>query len=794
MAYTDHKIIIGNSDYLNTEANGGGWNYSGAWGNSGADTFTFADQNFATSIANGAFMFNGAGGADSLSFAGWTAATFNLGQMDYTNGGSTQTWSILGTSLSDTFQWGGDTGFLPTSGQAMSLNGGSGTDTLQLLAGTNYHLANTNMTNIEWIVGTTGSENVFWTGVTDYTFDLAAGLDTLDISTSTSGKYLKMSGDSRYANIEAFIGSSLADSLSGSDNNTVTETLSGGAGKDLLWGAAGNDIMTGGKDSDTYYFGASDGMDSITVDTGNNATDVVYFRSGSTSDITEFAALSFNVSTTDKQSLVIGVGGTDSLWLQNWVNYSGTTASSGTNDKRVNTFVTSEGTFGLAVANDVGTSLFGTVASMNYYMQGGAGNDTIKAGAASADKISAKDGNDLMYYSSTASSFDGGGGTDTLSAINAELGVSIQLTSTVFSNVEFLQGSSVADLLGGSTNNENIVGAGGADSLWSNAGSDFMSGGAGADTYWFGVGDGSDTIGDSTASNLKSDVVNFFTSTFASLTFTRTNTDADVNIALYGTSDELILSGAGTQMSANTFNRINKFVTTDMTFGLAVGTAAGESLLGSTIADYIIGGDGADTINGNGGGDALYGQEGDDLILYNASAWIDGGTGTNTVTAAASTAGINVQLGTTTTKVTNVQYVLGSTYADQLGGTSAAETLSGGAGADSLWGAGGADILDGGNGADSYWFGGGDGADTIVSSTANSGDTVMFFGASITASMTTVVSGNNLTIGLTSGDSLTLVDWALDSAHKVNAFNLAGVGTYSLAVDSSNKATWTKIG
>ena len=140
---------------------------------------------------------------------------------------------------------------------------------------------------------------------------------------------------------------------------------------------------------------------------------------------------------------------------------------------------------------------------------------------------------------------------------------------------------------------------------------------------------------------------------------------------------------------------------------------------------------------------------------------------------------------------------MGSAYADKLGGSSAAETLEGGAGADSLWGGTGADSLLGGAGADSYWFGASDGQDTIALDSGNYLDSVYFYGTGVGGGgiTSTIVSGDNLTIGLSTGNSLTLLGWASGtSTQKLNKFYFEENGkTYSLAVDGSNVATWTAI-
>ena len=149
------------------------------------------------------------------------------------------------------------------------------------------------------------------------------------------------------------------------------------------------------------------------------------------------------------------------------------------------------------------------------------------------------------------------------------------------------------------------------------------------------------------------------------------------------------------------------------------------------------------------------------------------------------------------TSITNFSILVGSNYGDLIGGSSAVETLQGGAGADSLWGGAGeiADLLSGGTGADSYWFGAGDGADTIASETTNYIDTVMFYGEGIGGGgiASTVLNGYNLTITMTSGASLTLLDWQRSDSYKVNKFDFGSAGVYSLSIASDNTPTWTLI-
>ncbi|MFZ9424407.1 MAG: beta strand repeat-containing protein [Limnohabitans sp.] len=93
-------------------------------------------------------------------------------------------------------------------------------------------------------------------------------------------------------------------------------------------------------------------------------------------------------------------------------------------------------------------------------------------------------------------------------------------------------------------------------------------------------------------------------------------------------------------------NRLNDMVF-DTLNGDAIGTAAANTLTGTTGANQIVAGDGNDTLTGAGGADVLYGGRGDDTLIINASnitalgtnsgntsqaiARIDGGSGTDTL-------------------------------------------------------------------------------------------------------------------------------------------------------------------
>lgn len=773
-------------------------------GGAGADTFWFAsgegndtigvetpktdsaqDVVRLSGISFGDLSFGLVNGNDAfITFKDTTGLTGNLtvekfAEVNTTYGASNANLYRVNTFIADDKTFG-----LALGTTATSVLGGSSLD--DYIVGAAYTTA------AQTIDGGLGVDTIYGSSANDYVkFDSldayvngAGGNDTLAMSAAGT---MDVRSSDVYNGFTFLKGSTGADIIRG---GSAAETIEGGAGADNLWGYTGNDSLVGGAGADTYWFTSGDGSDSIGNDSVNNKLDVVRFSGLSFND------LSFGVAV--GSDLTIAVGGTDSLTLTNWASYADATAAKAAtaNLYRVNTFVTDDKTFGLAIGNDTATSLLGT--SMDDYILGGLANDTLKGGAG-VDSLYGGAGNDFLFYSAEDAVFNGGNDVDTLSAAASTAAVEINLYDSKISNIEYLQGSTLGDILRGSdASGETLDGGKGTDHLYGGKGDDFLMGGAGADTYWFGTQDGADTISSDTVNN-GSDVVNFYNVTMDKLTFTRINSDADLKIsvdAAGGYTDNLVLQGWGTDAVAA--KRVSTFVTSDATFGLAIGTSNPETLTGTSLKDYIFAGDGADSINGGLGADTILAGAGDDTVVYFATAAsIDGGDGTDVLTAAASSTAVEIDLrnvDSTKTQITNIESVIGSSKDDILRGSSLNETLNGGAGNDNLWGAEGADVLTGGAGVDTYWFGVTDGADTISASTANNLDYVKFYGGIDGNSIqSTVVSGDNLTITLTSGDALTLTDWNKTDGSKLNNFDFGAAGVWGLSVASDGTtATWTR--
>jgi len=173
----------------------------------------------------------------------------------------------------------------------------------------------------------------------------------------------------------------------------------------------------------------------------------------------------------------------------------------------------------------------------------------------------------------------------------------------------------------------------------------------------------------------------------------------------------------------------------DFYAGLLRGTAKADYLAGTPLADliegfagpdYILGGAGDDVIYAGDGADRIDGGSGDDWIDAGDGAdTIIGGTGFDTVSFAASDVGLRADLESRIGQggfaqgdtFQGIEALIGSEFADQLGGDGANNRLEGLGGDDLIEGRGGNDVLLGGDGDDV--LSGGAGADVIDGGAGN---------------------------------------------------------------------------
>lgn len=160
-----------------------------------------------------------------------------------------------------------------------------------------------------------------------------------------------------------------------------------------------------------------------------------------------------------------------------------------------------------------------------------------------------------------------------------------------------------------------------------------------------------------------------------------------------------------------------------------VGTAGNDRLVGTPGDDVICGLGGKDVVSGLDGADTLYGGSGKDKLLGGlGDDRLVGEKGADTADFSAVQRSVRANLargrasGEGADRLSGVERVVGSRYADVLRGSRAGNILSGGRGVDKLYGGAGrdklrggagADLLDGGRGRDRLY--GGPGRDRCVS-------------------------------------------------------------------------------
>ncbi|WP_423603326.1 hypothetical protein [Sphingomonas sp. MS122] len=218
-------------------------------------------------------------------------------------------------------------------------------------------------------------------------------------------------------------------------------------------------------------------------------------------------------------------------------------------------------------------------------------------------------------------------------------------------------GTAEDDLMGGTANADALLGGAGRDMLVGNAGDDVLTGGAGADILVGGAG---------------CDLLSYAGSA------------AGVR------ADLTRLTASGGDAEGDLFDG----------FEDVEGSAFSDTLAGDAGANRLFGGNGDDTLSGGAGDDTLDGGAGADVL--------DGGAGIDRVDYGSSSAGVVVDLADGAAsggeaagdRLTGIEAVDGSGFADTLAGTGGVDRIGGGAGDDRIDGRGGDDLLVGGAGAD----------------------------------------------------------------------------------------------
>ncbi len=497
---------------------------------------------------------------------------------------------------------------------------------------------------------------------------------------------------------DTVIGNQADNQLNGNNGNDAlyglsgNDTLNGGAGDDTLDGGEGNDTLIGGEGNDTYYL---DATNDLIIETSTGGVDTIISSFAQSLRNPAYANVE-NLTLTGTQILVEGndlnnvlTGNAQNNLLK---GYAG--------DDRLNGAEGDDSLEG-GEGNDTldggaGADLLrGGVGDDVYLFGFGSGYDTIIQGDGGADRIMlaadvapwdivwTRDGDNMVgalrggadqitirdWYKSSA---------NTLTIVRSD-GSPLPMPIMQY-------GTSGADTITGTPQNDRLLGLAGDDKLTGGAGDDILDGGAGADTLAGGIGDDVyfvDNPGDVILENAGEGV----DTVIASIDYTLTGANIE-NLTLTGTS----------ALNAN-------------------GNANANIITGNDSANIIDGLGGADTLRGGKGDDTYYVDNLQDVIVENANEGKDlviASVSGFTLAANVENIALSPQL-TTSGSVANgnedANSVKGNDYANTLNGNGGNDTLEGGDGKDTLFGGLGADLLLGGAGDDSLQ--GGDGDDTL---------------------------------------------------------------------------------
>ena len=469
VALDDTGTVLGSSDddTITVDANAtANWSLGG---NGGNDTLTGGLGDDRLSGDAGDDVLTGGSGDDSLnSGSGTDTLSGGLGNDTLTGSGGTNT--LNGGEGDDTLRFGtlevssvgiGGAGddlfefrFSIDAGDIASLDGGAGTDTLDL--GLEADLTGTTITSIE-ILNAKSRTLTVDAGVL-MGFTTLQNLERVDLA---SGGVTDLTGLLAVDDGGTFFGSGESDTIIIGAEVTADWGLFGGDGDDTLTGGSGNDSLSGGNGTDVLNGG--DGDDTLSgrgTDTrnGGNGNDTLEFTSvdvmsigngGAGDDLFDFRSA---ISTGNIASLDGGIG-TDMIEMILDANLAGTTitnveilnansrtltvdagvlagfttllnlervdhSSGGTTDLTGLLEVNDGGTFFGSLEDDIITigaeviadwGIFGS--DGNNILTGGSGNDTLTSGNG-VDTLNGGAGNDSLSGGAGANTLTGGAGAD----------------------------------------------------------------------------------------------------------------------------------------------------------------------------------------------------------------------------------------------------------------------------------------------------------------------------------------------------------------------------------------------
>ena len=496
------------------------------------------------------------------------------------------------------------------------------------------------------------------------------------------------------------------------------------------------DTLVGGKKADTIIAGKNDYV------YGGAGNDTINLNAGS--DTREFVGLAKGMGKDSVEGFVTGFGDeADAVYFFD-SNVSDVRAVSTTGSNVV--IKMSEGSLQLNNSSSTDVALNVEDKSGNLYTA------SIVGGTVSTSDV--EDIANFVYAASDSkktAALDFSAVGDNLVVDLGNTGISaLEDNSTYVGTFSTLTGGTdVTKLAGGKGTKETIIATGGLTSMWGGgSASDYMQGNSNSQsTFFYGTGDGRDTVTSTNwGSSDEADTLYFLSTDLSGVS----KDSSKISVKLNGTSDKLTVLGV------SDINTNVKFTVDGVNTAMAkVGqTGVANAFTYDADTTFYLGSTKVDTLTV-------------DNTVDSANIWLGGETGKGY-------GGIDIVDAS------------GNTGTVQIAGTANAETLYAGSGENSLWGGAGNDVMTGNSsGSTTFYFGTGNGNDTITASSAN--DRVMAYNvtAENLASVTTDASGN-MTATLTDGSSLTIT-----SGNAVSTFTLGDGSTW---VHDSATGAWSQQG
>lgn len=527
----------------------------------------------------------------------------------------------------------------------------------------------------DWMRGGAGNDSLYGDdGFDTADFHDASGpiLADLALEIASGG-----AGDDILAGFEALIGSQTSDTLRGNaEANWLngaggSDLIEAGAGNDSIFLSSGNDTLSGGAGDDVFVFETPQAAGEITLITDFEMGEALRGQP-------EFVSIS---AVSDGEGLYAGEIGIVVSATSTRLHF-GLDAVAG-----ADLVIDLAGTFqvgdfaidpfdrnALLYAPDLNADRHVVGSNAYNFLSAGYGNDTLDGLGGNDtllafdgdDLLQGGDGNDFLAPGTGVNVVDGGAGQDRVDFHEARTAVRVDLATGLAElagqqsqliDIEDVQGSAHADTLSGDWRANWLIGEGSDDSISGGTGNDTLEGGSGYDRL----------IG-----------------------------DAGNDVLIGGSDADDMLGGKGDDQYFvdHAADRVLEYIA-DPEIG-------GVDLVLSAVDVYFLPDnvENARIANSNGAG-SLHGNALDNVLYPGfGSNILNGGAGNDTVNYRLASAGVNVSLGITNPQQTSgsgedrlsdIENLLGSNYADRLIGNDGDNVLSGGRGNDTLQGGKGMD-------------------------------------------------------------------------------------------------------